>query len=57
LLPVNSSELADFLVNYTWHFIVGGHNTEPAEGCIAAADMIETGAENKIPLWLFGFLY
>lgn len=57
LLPVNSSATADFLVDHTWHFIVGGHNTEPAEGCIAVADMIETGAENKIPLWLFGFLY
>ncbi len=57
ILPVNSSEKADFLVNHTWNFIVGGHKTEPGEGLFAAADMIETGSKNKIPLWLFGFLY
>ena len=57
ILPVNSSEYADFLVNHTWHFLVGGHKTEPGKGQFAAADMIETGSNNKIPLWLFGFLY
>ncbi|HDR50708.1 MAG TPA: hypothetical protein ENN90_03680 [Mariniphaga anaerophila] len=57
MLPVNSSEIADFQIDNTWHFLVGGHDAEPAEGCLAAADMIETGAKNKIPLWLFGFLY
>lgn len=57
ILPVSSSEKADFLVNNNWHFLVGGHKTEPAKGQFAAADMIETGSKNKIPLWLFGFLY
>ncbi|SHF25871.1 hypothetical protein SAMN05444274_104205 [Mariniphaga anaerophila] len=55
--PVNSSEEADFLVNYKWHFMVGGRKTEPGKGQYVAADMIETGSKNKIPLWLFGFLY
>ena len=55
--PVNSSENGDFLVNQTWNFLVGGHKTEPGIGQFAAADMIETGSKNKIPLWLFGFLY
>lgn len=55
--PVNSSETSDFLVNNTWNFVVGGHKTEPTENQIVAADMIETGSKNKIPLWLFGFLY
>lgn len=57
IFPVSSSEKADFLVNNTWHFLVGGHKTEPGKGQFAAADMIETGSKNKIPLWLFGFLY
>ena len=57
ILPVNSSENADFLIDHTLHFLVGGHKTEPGKGQFAAADMIETGSNNKIPLWLFGFLY
>jgi uncharacterized protein len=55
--PINSSVNGDFLVNETWDFLVGGHKTEPGKGQFAAADMIETGSNNKIPLWLFGFLY
>jgi predicted AAA+ superfamily ATPase len=55
--PINSSVNGDFLVNETWNFLVGGHKTEPGNGQFAAADMIETGSNNKIPLWLFGFLY
>jgi uncharacterized protein len=54
---VSASKTADFLVNKRYHFIVGGQNTEPDRSQIAAADMIETGSNNKIPLWLFGFLY
>jgi predicted AAA+ superfamily ATPase len=54
---VNSSKTADFLVNNTHHFFVGGHKTEPGKDSFAAADMIEIGNKNKIPLWLFGFLY
>lgn len=46
-----------FLVDERWHFTIGGRKTEPATGGYCAADMIETGKENKIPLWLFGFLY
>jgi len=54
---VAASEKADFLINNQHHFIVGGHKLEPEPEQIAAADMIETGGDNKIPLWLFGFLY
>ena len=54
---INSSIKADFLVNNKYHFAVGGHKTEPDKNSIAAADMIEIGSKNKIPLWLFGFLY
>jgi predicted AAA+ superfamily ATPase len=56
-LTVKSSEKADFQVNEKYHFKVGGRKTEPGKNFYSAADMIETGRENKIPLWLFGFLY
>lgn len=54
---VKSSPIADFLVDHAYHFIVGGRKTDSKEGIFAAADMIEVGEGNKIPLWLFGFLY
>ncbi len=54
---LNSSDVADFLINNTYHVHVGGHKTEAPNDHYAAADMIETGQDNKIPLWLFGFLY
>lgn len=55
---IKSSTIADFKVDDQHHFIVGGKYTEPEQdGTYAAADMIEVGSGNKIPLWLFGFLY
>ncbi len=55
---IKSSEKADFKVNGEFHFSVGGKYTLPKEqSYYAAADMIELGNENTIPLWLFGFLY
>ena len=55
---VKSSVKADFKVDGQFHFSIGGKYTEPAaENYHAAADMIETGNGNIIPLWLFGFLY
>ncbi len=55
---VKSSGKADFKVNDQYHFNVGGKYAAPAEdGYFAAADMIEVGNGNVIPLWLFGFLY
>jgi len=55
---IKSSEKADFKVNNQFHFSVGGKYTLPAEsGCFSAADMIEIGKGDVIPLWLFGFLY
>ncbi len=55
---IKSSEKSDFLVNDSLNFSVGGKYTEPKEnGYYAAADMIEIGKNNVIPLWLFGFLY
>ena len=54
---VKISSIADFMVDNQFHFKVGGRKTDPVDGCFAAADMIETGEGNKIPLWLFGFTY
>jgi len=55
---IKSSGKADFKVADQYHFSVGGKYSVPAEvGYFAAADMIEVGNENVIPLWLFGFLY
>ena len=51
----------DFLVDEL-HIEVGGKNktgkqVQDAENAVVAADDIEMGYGNKIPLWLFGFLY
>lgn len=52
----------DFLINHQYTFEVGGRQKgyEQIAGIpdsyIASAD-IELGVKNKIPLWLFGFLY
>ena len=54
---IKTSPKANFLVDMNYHFIVGGRKIEPEEGIYAASDVIETGNGNKIPLWLFGFLY
>jgi hypothetical protein len=55
---VKSSKVLDFRVNNQFEFVIGGKYTQTVgENCFAAADMIETGEGNTIPLWLFGFLY
>lgn len=55
---VKSSRTLDFRVDGKYEFLVGGKYTSTdLEGGYAAADMIETGEGNVIPLWLFGFLY
>jgi len=52
----------DFLVDDQYTFEIGGKNKENhqinniKEGYLACDD-IEMGISNKIPLWLFGFLY
>lgn len=54
---VASSPKADFCVDGKYKFNVGGRKLEATKGIYAAADVIEVGEGNKIPLWLFGFLY
>lgn len=52
----------DFLVDHTFLFEVGGKNKEQTkikdiQNSFQALDQVEHGFSNKIPLWLFGFLY
>jgi hypothetical protein len=52
----------DFLVDEQYLFEVGGKNKsfkqiKDIENSFVVADDIEIGFGNKIPLWLFGFLY
>lgn len=59
---VNSSENADFSIDNKYTFEIGGKGKTykqltGIENAYIAADDIEYGYGNKIPLWLFGFLY
>ncbi len=52
----------DFLVEEKYLFEIGGKNKSfkqiaDISNSFVAADDIEVGSGNKIPLWLFGFLY
>lgn len=55
-------EKGDFIVNDTYIFEIGGKTKRKAqinaiESAYIVSDDIEIGYANKIPLWLFGFLY
>lgn len=55
-------EKGDFLIDEKYTFEVGGKNKtakqiKSVENAYIVADKIEYGFGNKIPLWLFGFLY
>ncbi|MCP9762811.1 ATP-binding protein [Lacihabitans soyangensis] len=59
---VNFTKIGDFLVNEKYIFEIGGSTKTFAqiadiEDSYLAVDEIEIGHKNKIPLWLFGFLY
>ncbi|MCH8568886.1 MAG: AAA family ATPase [Balneolales bacterium] len=59
---VRYPESGDFWVDDTWLIEVGGKNKnssqlEGYEKGWLAVDGIESGRENRVPLWLFGFLY
>jgi predicted AAA+ superfamily ATPase len=56
------SKQGDFLVDNTYTFEVGGKNKgfkqiKDLSNSYVASDEIDIGYKNKIPLWLFGFLY
>jgi len=59
---INEPETGDFLIDGKYLFEVGGKNKDYSQisgikNSFIAADNIEFGTGNKIPLWLFGFLY
>ncbi len=59
---INYTDPGDFLIDGKMTFEVGGKNKTNKQikgisNAYIAADNIETGRGNKIPLWLFGFLY
>ena len=59
---VEYSATGDFLVDRKYIFEIGGKSKSKKQiknikNSYVAADMLEYGFENKIPLWLFGFLY
>jgi uncharacterized protein len=59
---VTSAKNGDFMVNGKYVFEIGGKNKDfyqikDIENSFLVLDNIETGIYNKLPLWLFGFLY
>lgn len=57
-LPSNG----DFIVDDTYFFDVGGHKksfkqVKEIDNVYIASDDIEQGFGQRVPLWLFGFLY
>ena len=59
---VTLPKFGDFMVDDNYVFEVGGPNktSQQIQGipqAYIAADGIKTGGGNRIPLWLFGFLY
>lgn len=59
---ITYTQKGDFLVNEQFIFEVGGRNKTNEQikninNAFLAKDEIETGYQNSIPLWLFGFMY
>ncbi|MCF8233801.1 MAG: AAA family ATPase [Bacteroidales bacterium] len=59
---VTSSRIADFTIDGRYTFEIGGKTKtrkqiKDSTNAFVAADNLEFAFENKIPLWLFGFLY
>jgi hypothetical protein len=59
---VNLPKFGDFLIDENFLFEIGGSKKSSAQlknqsNSFVAADGIEVGFGNKIPIWVFGFLY
>jgi predicted AAA+ superfamily ATPase len=59
---LNYIDKGDFLIDEKYTIEVGGKNKgyeqiKDIENSFVVADDIEIGFDNKIPLWLFGFIY
>ena len=59
---VTYPKVGDFMVDNKYLFEVGGKNKTRKQivgidNSFVVSDNIEVGLDNKIPLWLFGFMY
>ncbi|HHD81390.1 MAG TPA: hypothetical protein ENK99_07390 [Campylobacterales bacterium] len=59
---INYPKSGDFILDEKYTFEIGGKDKtakqlKDAEVAYIVADDIEIGVDNKIPLWLFGFIY
>ena len=59
---INYPKTGDFLVDGRWLFEIGGKGKTQKQiageqNAFIAAEDIKIGFGNKVPLWLFGFLY
>jgi hypothetical protein len=59
---VTSNRFSDFTIDEIYTFEIGGPSKTAAQirgipNAYIASDGIKVGSVNKIPLWLFGFLY
>lgn len=59
---VSSPQQGDFIIDDEYTFEIGGKNksfkqVKDINNAFLAIDDIQTGIGNKVPLWLFGFLY
>ena len=62
ITEIYSGKAGDFMVGNKFTFEIGGakksfEQIKDMPNSFIAADDIEVGVRNKIPLWLFGFLY
>ena len=62
LHEINLSEAADFVIDKSYTFEIGGKNKTKKQilstkNAFVAKDGIEIGFGNIIPIWLFGFMY
>jgi predicted AAA+ superfamily ATPase len=62
LHEINRSDVADFLVDQTYVFEIGGKSKKQKQiegiaNAFVARDSTEIGYNNIIPVWLFGFMY
>ena len=59
---IHYSKIGDFLIDHKYVVEIGGKNKsfkqiKDVENSFVISDDIEIGVGNRIPLWLFGFLY
>ncbi len=62
IAKVEAAKTGDFFVNDKYTFEIGGKGKQQKQiknipDSFVVKDEIETGNNNTIPLWLFGFLY